>query len=324
MTDSKAPASALHAPEGFFSAPTDRPLSMSIVGWWLLVGGAMSPLSLLGLVNQNAQDMWSQMGMTPSLIVTHALISGLFQAILGYGILKGRPWARMGYIWFGAAMLVFSAVITTAYWTALVFGVVTYAVLCLVLSTPTARAYFAGTYDQDPRQKERQNILSQIRKAQKNSSDIMQIVGAGLAVIAGFLLMIAVFSTGVPDTDLMIKGLVKVGLPGLALLALGILFWGRARWRAIAGWCLLAVGSTQALSSVSVVAMQQSTMWDIISAPLDNPSMIDPRFFLLVGVTGLVLAIIGGGLLFTQYRMDGEVAERVLAKREATRSSHVE
>ena len=317
MTDYTTSDSVSQAPKGFFSAPTDRPLSISIVGWWLLGNGVLSPLSLLGLINQEAQAIWSEMGLTPSLMITHALVSGLFQAGFGYGILKGRPWGRLGYIGYGAVSLLVSFILLPGIMAGLLFGIVVYGGFCFLLSTPAARAFFEGSFSIGTRQQERKDILAQVRRAQKGGNDVRQIVGAGLVVCAGLLLYIAVYFTGTESVKDSVGGLFTMGAPALALLGIGAFLWGLKRWRGPVGWCLAAVGCIHVLSGISVIAMQRSPMWETMSAQMENAAAMNPTFFLLTGLTGLVLAVLGGGLLITQYRMDGDIAERVLAKREA-------
>ncbi len=299
---------------GFFSAPTPRPLSISIVGWWLVFNGVTTFLAILSVTNPQVQEMLSEMGQSRGLMVGNSIVSGLAYAGIGWGVLKGHSWARPGYFGFGAASLVFAAIVAPGGYSMLVFGVLSYVILGLLLSTPVARAFFDGSFASETDQQERQRVLSQIRNAQKNPSDVKQVLGVGLTVIAGFLLMIAAVFTGLPESGTASKGLVTIGLPAAALLLVASWLWGRARWRALIGWCLSAVGFTHLLGAFSLIAMQHSPMWETMTAQSASYEAVPQSFFMLTGLTGLVLAVIGMGMLYTQYKLDGDIASRVLAK----------
>ncbi len=84
------------------TAPSEstRPLSVSIIGWWLLAAGLLAPVGALtkmpAFILAWVLTGWAAVALN--------LVYGGFGACLGYGLLRLKPLARVGAIsWFGFA-----------------------------------------------------------------------------------------------------------------------------------------------------------------------------------------------------------------------------
>lgn len=119
-----------------------RPLSVTIIGWFLIVTSLLSLLSSIFTINSPAAQ--ELMAKTPlPLLVQHILLYlGLFLSILAaVFMLRGANWARLLYIiWTGAQLLLILA--TSPVKLMILPAVVIYALFTVLLFRPSATAYF--------------------------------------------------------------------------------------------------------------------------------------------------------------------------------------
>jgi hypothetical protein len=85
---------------GTAPAESGRPLSISIIGWWMLITGLIAPVG--GLLRMPATIfLWILTGWAA---VALDLLCGSLSAYIGYGLLRMKPLARVAAIcWFGFA-----------------------------------------------------------------------------------------------------------------------------------------------------------------------------------------------------------------------------
>ena len=78
---------------------TKRPLSLTIIGWFLIITSLFSIYSIFTMgTNPVAMKMIEQMGMSLMLEQVWAGIGVVVTLICAYGILKGQPWSRVLYV----------------------------------------------------------------------------------------------------------------------------------------------------------------------------------------------------------------------------------
>src|SRR5262245_44913091 len=75
-----------------------RPNSMTVIGWVLIVLGAFALLATLMVPNNPvASAMLEQSPLPLSVHIALSAIGGLLSVACGYGVLKGQGWSRLVY-----------------------------------------------------------------------------------------------------------------------------------------------------------------------------------------------------------------------------------
>jgi len=76
-----------------------RPLSLTIIGWWLALSAAFGVLGLFTIQsNPVAMKMIEKAGTSLAMHQAYSAIGIVVTAICAYGIFKGLPWARVLYM----------------------------------------------------------------------------------------------------------------------------------------------------------------------------------------------------------------------------------
>lgn len=121
-----------------------RPTSLTVIGWVLIIFGAFGLLATAMLpANPAATQLLEE---SPLPMSVHLLIGGvgaLISMICGYGILKGLGWSRTvyaGWVLISVAIALFSMPFT---WLAAV-GWLIQGVIIFFLFRPAANAWFGG------------------------------------------------------------------------------------------------------------------------------------------------------------------------------------
>lgn len=122
-----------------------RPLSVTIIGWFLIVTSIFSLFSALMMgSNPQVSAMLAESPLPQSVHEIVGIIGGLISLVSGYGILKGFNWARILYIAASVAGLLFS-LLTVPMVSIIVLGVVMLAVIAFFLFRPAANDWFKRT-----------------------------------------------------------------------------------------------------------------------------------------------------------------------------------
>ena len=121
-----------------------RPLSLTIIGWWLAIAAVFGIYGLLTIQsNAVAMRMIEQMGTSLAVHRTVGVVGIIVSAACAYGVLKGLPWARVLYAVWGAVSLAFSISIMPIV-SVIILGVLFYAVIVYFLFRPAANEWFAA------------------------------------------------------------------------------------------------------------------------------------------------------------------------------------
>lgn len=119
-----------------------RPLSVTIIGWFLIVTSIFSLVSVLTMGSSpQVLAMLAESPLPQSVHQIFGVVAAFITLISGYGILKGFNWARYLYIGVGVAGLLFNLV-TVAMVSFIILGVVMLAVIAYFLFRPAANAWF--------------------------------------------------------------------------------------------------------------------------------------------------------------------------------------
>ena len=121
-----------------------RPLSLSIIGWFLVVSGLLGVLGLLTMTkNPAAQVIYAHSPLPMWAHIAFGIVGIIVTAGSGYGVLKGLNWSRFLYVGWslvGFAMSLLTIPITSI----LLLGFVLFAVIVFFLFRPDANAWFNG------------------------------------------------------------------------------------------------------------------------------------------------------------------------------------
>lgn len=121
-----------------------RPTSLIVIGWVLIVLGAFGALgTLMATSNPVALEMLEQSPLPVSVHVALGVIGAIVSIVSGYGVLKGLGWSRLLYV----AWIAVSIAITLAsmpFTSLMVVGWVIQAVIIFFLYRPEASAWFSG------------------------------------------------------------------------------------------------------------------------------------------------------------------------------------
>jgi hypothetical protein len=121
-----------------------RPLSLSIIGWFMIVTGILGLLGILFTFNNPmAARVYEHSPLPMSVHLGLGLVGTLIAAICGYGVLKGFNWSRFLYV--GWSLIGFAvSVLTVPVTTIIILSVVFFLVIVFFLFRPAANAWFSG------------------------------------------------------------------------------------------------------------------------------------------------------------------------------------
>ena len=119
-----------------------RPTSLTIIGWLLIVMGAFGALATLMLPNNPvAAQMLEQSALPMSAHIAIGLIGSLISIACGFGVLKGLAWSRLLYVGWTIVSIVI-ALIGTPFNSIMLVGWLLQAVIIFFLFRPAASAWF--------------------------------------------------------------------------------------------------------------------------------------------------------------------------------------
>jgi hypothetical protein len=121
-----------------------RPLSLSIIGWFLIVTGVLGLFGMLFTMNNPMTlRIYAQSPLPLPVHLAIGAVGTTISAISGYGILKGFNWSRFLYVgWslIGFAISIATIPVTTIIGLSLIF----FAVIVFFLFRPAANAWFSA------------------------------------------------------------------------------------------------------------------------------------------------------------------------------------
>ena len=121
-----------------------RPLSLTIIGWLLIV---FSLFGLFGVVtmgsNPAAMKMLEQMHTSLLFQQVWGVLGAIINVAVAYGIFKGLPWSRVLYVVWGIVGLVVAAY-TSPIKVAVVVGLIFLVVISAFLFTNSANDWFCA------------------------------------------------------------------------------------------------------------------------------------------------------------------------------------
>ena len=122
----------------------ERPTSVTIISWILIVLGALGVL--VAAMMSNNPDVIEQLAKSKLGVGTQQAIgiaSSVISIVSGYGMLQGKNWGRLLYVVstvLGIALNFYAMPMTGYQWV----GIVIFAIICFFLYRPAANAWFGG------------------------------------------------------------------------------------------------------------------------------------------------------------------------------------
>lgn len=121
-----------------------RPLSLTIIGWLLIVFTLFGLYSILTMgSNPIAMKMLAQMHVSLLFQQVWGTINCIITLICAYGILKGLPWSRVLYLVWGVISMGV-AFYTSPMKSLIVFSLIILVVICAFLWTNAANDWFSA------------------------------------------------------------------------------------------------------------------------------------------------------------------------------------
>lgn len=121
-----------------------RPLSLTIIGWFLVVTGLFGLYSVATMgSNDLARQIIEDNGMSLPFQQAMAGLGVLIALITAYGIFRGMPWSRVLYVGWSAISLIVGLV-TSPFKGVMILSVLFIAVIAYFLFRPAADAWFAA------------------------------------------------------------------------------------------------------------------------------------------------------------------------------------
>ena len=122
-----------------------RPLSVTIVAWFLILSGIASLIDLFLAWNPAAARAVISHGALPLLLFAWSIAAALITIVCGLFILKGRNWARLLYVAVSLAGLAVAWLAMPAIWV-LIAGALLLAVTAFFLFRGPADNFFGRSY----------------------------------------------------------------------------------------------------------------------------------------------------------------------------------
>ena len=116
-----------------------RPLPLTIIGWFLILGGLFGAYSALTMgSNEVALRMMEDSGMSLRFQQALAVIGAAVALVSAYGIFKGLPWSRVLYVGWSTVAIVIG-LLTSPFKGMMLLSVLFVAVIAIVVWFPYAR-----------------------------------------------------------------------------------------------------------------------------------------------------------------------------------------
>jgi hypothetical protein len=121
-----------------------RPLSLTIIGWFLVVTGLFGAYAALTMgSNEMARQMMADNGMSLRFQQALGVIGAVVVLASAYGIFKGLPWSRVLYVgWMIVSILI--GLLTSPFKGMLMLSVLFVVVIGYFLFRPEADEWFAA------------------------------------------------------------------------------------------------------------------------------------------------------------------------------------
>lgn len=302
-----------------------RPLSVTIIGWFLLVVGIINIFTIFTLLSPKGQELLKSTGRFFELSTALVVISVLIHILAGIAILKGKNWGRLLYLYFIGAFMIIGWFITTLVFPIIVVvNLVQYGLILFFLTRTNAAAFFSQESQTQPDWPTRSVVESQTNSSQpiKIGTTIRKIIGGALAILGIFWMLTTTAASIALFRDkgsLALVVFVFYLIIGALLIIPSVFIWGKKEWQNLFGISFTIAGLIGLFAAVPMYFMAQSTQWQKMVTATNQT--IDPGAFtrtsdlsLVLGVASLVILPLGIFLLHKQQKMESSLMVQDLKK----------
>lgn len=121
-----------------------RPLSLTIIGWLLVLSGVFGLYSVLTMgSNPQAMEMMQAMGVSPTYQRIMGILGCVVSLICAYGVFKGLPWSRVLYVVWSVISLAINLAVMPMM-SVIILGLIFLAIIGFFLFRPAADQWFAA------------------------------------------------------------------------------------------------------------------------------------------------------------------------------------
>lgn len=284
----------------------ERPLSITIVGWYLIATSALWLCGLLRAPNPIFQEAWGAVGINPASLLISSLVTAVANIVSGAAILRQHGWGRALYLTVGAAGILANTFVYRVAPAGILIAVLSFAIPTYLLFRVPARSYFAGTYVRTEEQRRESRMLVQLRESQRSDNSVRLVFGLLFCLGAGSLFCFMLVAIGMKTINSAVVLLAFLLLPSLVGLAIGAHLWGSRRWKSLAGWTLASSSLPSAITCFSLASMVGTEAFRETMSVSQSPIILSAGQLVLVGVLSILTLAAGALLIDKQYSLDKE------------------
>lgn len=295
-----------------------RPLLISVIGWFFLVSGIISMVSIIGFIADRSmiETAWGKLGINFTAAMITTFVTGIFYSVIGYGILKGFAWGRRLFIIFALVSATLGVIFYHAALVMVIPTIIYYGIFIWLLTRDQANEWFEGSYKPPPEEREQRQATATLRSVQTNTSLVKKIFGVLFGIAAGFLFAMALFMFGFAPGLSVIVSILFFGIPAVFILTAGVFLWGPGRWAVFSGWTVTAAGVWAVLSGGSILLLMQTTLWNSLSSQMQTGNVtITVSSMSAILLAGIFAVILGIGLINHQYKLDDAAVEHMKSRK---------
>lgn len=290
-------------------AASRRPLSIAIIAWINISIGGLG----LVLIPLNWASITSGTAFAPELTVWFTVpwqfLGDAVYLVSGIGIMRARNWGRILDLVYGPVSLIVSGVLYHLSPVLLALAAVFYLVPAYFLLRPTASAFFRGVMHSPATVPMAGPIRYKPVGTIRRVLAVIFLSVAGLSIFA-MVIVPALLTIEDPSTQLdfsiMVALLIVLAVFSGIPLLIGLLLWGRPRWRGVIGYILASVGGTYAFSALSFFAITADSQLRRAMAPPGSLDVVPFLRFISVSgaIAGPIFLAAGIGLVMLQNKRD--------------------
>jgi len=281
---------------------TDRPLIITIVGWWLIVTAITTAYSIYYISSYDEVPVWGDTSVGAVWIIIFNVINGIVYLASGYGILNGKSWGRTVYLIYTPLSILVSAIAFQNEQSIIIIGLLYFSLIAFFLIRKDSNDFLNGNYEQSTRDVEKRKRIKKLRQVQQRKSYIARLFGVLFAVGSGWLVFLTVIIIAFSPEYNISFILLILSIPTIFGLLISCGLWGWKRWSAITGWSLASAGGITVFTGLTVALLSQTTAWQ--QSMVELGSEIDSVPFQLMWQIGLVPTVLGIVFLYLQHNRD--------------------
>jgi hypothetical protein len=275
---------------------TSRPLSVSIISWYLIISSLLGLLLLpSSLSNPLTQRMIEGTRASHFMIILMNLVSVSVYVGAGICMLKGKEWGRKIYF-IGTPVVILLGAFSYDFHFLLfqIIAFVIYVVIIYFLTRKVVLAYFKGSYLEDA-----VSITSPILPQSQKPDNVKRFVSIILLFIGGMFLLPWFMMISILPENILVLIFVSAIFLGIssAFVITSIWLWGWNKWAVLLGAFFIATGGFSAFMGCMFFMFSSPDM-KYLFKEVDTSKFSDMGGTSLI--SGVLVIVIGALLVYYQ------------------------